>query len=128
MVGLATVAAWPGIAVLLLHSILGAWLGHEPYVDPVMHFSGGGAAAYFFWRGGLIAARQIGTPTRLGLDLFALGLTCMVAVFWEFAEYFVNVNFGSRMERGLGNSLRDLAIGVTGALTYIGVNRLRGRS
>ncbi len=31
-------AAWPGIAVLVAHGVFGELLGHEPYVDPAMHW------------------------------------------------------------------------------------------
>ena len=40
-------ALWAPIAVVVLHWAAGGLLGHEPYVDPVMHFLGGAAAAFF---------------------------------------------------------------------------------
>jgi len=38
------------LVVLIAHAVLGDVFGHEPYVDPVMHFAGGVSAAFFFTR------------------------------------------------------------------------------
>lgn len=128
IVRVAMEGTWPGIAVIVLHGLLGELFGHEPYVDPIMHVSGGVAAAYFFWRAGIILTPMLGAPSRLALDLLAFGLTCAVALFWEFAEYLVDTRFGTRMQRGLTNTMRDLVLAVIGSVLYIAMNRMFSRS
>src|SRR5262245_7881058 len=120
---LAKEAAWAPGAVLVLHLVAGAIFGHEPVVDPVMHLSGGIAAAYFFRRGASIAGVALGSPTRLGADLLAFGLTASAALFWEIGEYSLDRLAGTVTQGGLDNTMRDLIFGVTGAVLYLAVAR-----
>jgi len=60
---------WAPMGVMIVHGVAGQMFGHEPYVDPIMHFSGGLAAAFFFSRACLIAPELFGKPSRLGIDL-----------------------------------------------------------
>lgn len=62
-------AAWPGIVVLVAHAVLGELFGHEPYVDPAMHFLGGLAAAFFFMRLPRLLPGLLGEPTPAALCL-----------------------------------------------------------
>jgi hypothetical protein len=117
-------AAWAPLAVLVGHSVVGGLLGHEPYVDPAMHFLGGLAAAFFFRKAACLARDLLGTPTALALDLFAFGMTCAVALFWEFGEYAVDELFDAHVQGGLENTVRDLILGVSGAVCYLLVRRL----
>ena len=121
---LAREAAWAPAVVLVLHLVAGAIFGHEPVVDPVMHLSGGIAAAYFFRRGGSIAGLAFGSPTRLGSDLLAFGLTASAALFWEIGEYSLDRLAGTVTQGGLDNTMRDLIFGVTGAVLYVAAARL----
>lgn len=121
---LAREAAWAPAAVLVLHLVAGALFGHEPVVDPVMHLSGGIAAAYFFRRGASIAGLAFGSPTRLGSDLLAFGLTASAALFWEIGEYSLDRLAGTVTQGGLDNTMRDLIFGVTGAVLYLAAARL----
>jgi hypothetical protein len=111
-------ALWAPIIVLIAHGIAGKVFGHEPYVDPIMHFSGGLAIAYFCWRACLLSPELFGKPSRLGIDLLALGLTCAAALFWEFGEFIAEVK-GTRVQRGLGNTMRDLFLGTLGGIVFI---------
>jgi len=121
---LAREAAWAPAAVLVLHLVAGAIFGHEPVVDPVMHLSGGIAAAYFFRRGASIAGLAFGSPTRLASDLLAFGLTASAALFWEIGEYSLDRLAGTVTQGGLDNTMRDLIFGVTGAALYLAAARL----
>jgi hypothetical protein len=121
---LAREAAWAPGAVLVLHLVAGAIFGHEPVVDPVMHLSGGIAAAFFFRRGASIAGPTFGSPTRLGSDLLAFGLTASAALFWEIGEYSLDRLAGTVTQGGLDNTMRDLIFGVTGAVVYLAAARL----
>ncbi|HEV8337180.1 MAG TPA: hypothetical protein VGR67_12250 [Candidatus Polarisedimenticolia bacterium] len=116
---LAREAAWVPATVLVLHAALGAILGHEPYLDPVMHLLGGAAAAFFFRHAGSAAAPLLGALTDTALDLLSFGLTCAIALGWEFAEFVVDHIFDTNVQLSLGNTMRDLFLGVTGALLYL---------
>src|SRR6266571_3295445 len=112
-------AAWAPISVLVLHSVGGALFGHEPYVDPAMHFLGGVAAAFFLRHACSLVPVLLGSPSPLALDLLAFGLTCTLALCWEFAEFFADQYFGTQMQRGVPNTMRDLLLGTFGAAFYI---------
>lgn len=113
-------AASPGLVVLVAHSVLGELFGHEPYVDPVIHFSGGMAAAFFFWRLPPIFPGWLGTPAPLTRGLMAFGLTSAVAVVWELGEFVADIYLGTRIQRSLGNTMRDLVNGMAGGLVLVG--------
>jgi hypothetical protein len=116
---LAREAAWAPATVLVLHAALGAILGHEPYVDPIMHLLGGAAAAFFFRRAGSAAAPLLGALTDAALDLLSFGMTCAIALGWEFSEFLADRIFGTNVQLSLGNTMRDLFLGVTGALLFL---------
>lgn len=111
--------AWAPLGVFIAHAILGRLLGHEPYVDPAMHFLGGAAIAYFIRRAAELIPQWVGTPSSLGFDLIAFGLACFAALFWEFAELFSDIFLDTRIQISARNTLRDLALGVMGATTYL---------
>jgi hypothetical protein len=119
-------AAWPGLVVLVVHGLLGEVFGHEPYVDPAMHFAGGVAAAFFFTRLPRVLPEQFGEPTPLARDLLGIGLTSAVAILWELGEYLSDVFLGTRIQRGVGNMTRDLMNGMIGASVLIVGERLLG--
>jgi hypothetical protein len=119
----ARAAAWAPVCVLVLHEVGARRFGHEPFVDPVMHFLGGMAAAFFLRYACRTAGRALGPPTEIALDLLAFGLTCAVALSWEFGQFVGDQYFGGHAQRGLANTMRDLALGVGGALVYLGANR-----
>jgi hypothetical protein len=120
---LAREAAWAPGAVLVLHLVAGALFGHEPVVDPVMHLLGGIAAAYFFRRAASVAGFLLGTPTRLGSDLLAFGLTNAAALFWEIGEFVLDHLARTNTQGDLENTMRDLMFGVTGAILYLAAAR-----
>lgn len=124
---LAREAAWAPGAVLVLHLVAGALFGHEPLVDPVIHLLGGVAAAYFFQRAASIAGLFLGATTRLGSDLLAFGLTNAAALFWEIGEFALDHLARTNTQGDLGNTMRDLIFGVTGAVLYLATNRLVAR-
>src|SRR5262245_16808670 len=117
-------AAWAPLAVLIGHFVFAELFGHEPYVDPVMHFSGGLAAAFFFH----IATREgkniFGQLTKLGSDSMSFGLTCAVAVFWEFGEFCSDAFLGTNVQENNVNTMSDLVLGVAGAVFFIVVNHI----
>lgn len=120
-------AMWAPITVLMLHAVGGRLFGHEPYVDPMMHFLGGVAAAFFFRHAASVGGSLLGAPTHLALDLLAFGLTCGVALLWEFGEFASDQFLGTQIQRSLDNTMRDLFLGLLGGLFYLGATRV-GRS
>ena len=116
-------AAWAPLGVLVLHEAGARLLGHEPFVDPAMHFLGGMAAAFFLRYAGSLADRWVGAPTDVALDLLAFGLTCAVALVWEFGEFAADQYFGTHVQPGLANTMRDLSLGVAGSVVYLWARR-----
>ena len=58
-----------------------------------------------------------------GVSVFALTVT--VAVFWEFAEFLLDQTVGSNLQVSLANTMKDLAMGVSGA-AVVTAWRVRG--
>jgi hypothetical protein len=116
-------AGWAPIAVFGIHVLFArvfaayrAW----PDLDIPVHFAGGAAIAFFF-------ARAIREAARIGIlrvradvaAVCALSLTCTAAVFWEFAEYVSDHNFGTHAQGGLEDTLSDLLMGFLGGAAYV---------
>jgi hypothetical protein len=123
--------SWAPIGVIVAHSILGEVFNHEPYVDPAMHFLGGAAIAYFLRNAAVLSPQYIGKPTAFGLDLGAFGMACFAAVTWEFIEWCAGIFLKTNIYNTADSPLRDLAIGLTGAIIYLllrRVMRLKSRS
>ncbi|HEY7181561.1 MAG TPA: hypothetical protein VIC84_09085, partial [Blastocatellia bacterium] len=101
--------------------------GHEPYVDPIMHFTGGVAAAYFFRKASLIGNEVLGSLTDFSRDLLSFGLTCSIALFWEIAEFSSDTFLGTNVQISNANTMRDLILGIVGALVFLLFRRLVSR-
>ena len=115
-------ALWAPIAVVIVHWLAGGWWGHEPFVDPVMHFTGGAAAAFFFWRAAGCGQRFLGDLSPIARGLLAFGLATVAVVAWEFGEFLLDAYRETSGQRSLANTMRDLFLGVSGAVLYIGTN------
>ena len=105
-------ALWAPLLVFVLHDLVAQRLGHEPYVDPVSHFLGGVAIAFFFWRSAECLQRSIS-------DRWIIGATVLVAIAWELMEVGLAMHRGRIMYWDLANTLRDLALGLSGAAVFI---------
>lgn len=127
LIRLLRIAAWAPLAVIALHSIAGRFLGHEPYVDPIMHFLGGAAAAFFALQSTSIASSILGTFQPVGRDLFAFGIACAAALCWEAGEFVSDRLLHTSVQRGLANTMRDLVLGAVGGVAYIAVERWTAR-
>lgn len=112
-------ALWAPLAVVILHWVAGRQWGHEPYVDPVMHVLGGVAVAFFFLRAADCSRRYLGDLSPLARALLALGLASFAAVAWECGEFLLDMYRWGPIQRGLTNTMRDLFLGVGGALLYV---------
>jgi hypothetical protein len=89
--------------------------------DIPMHFAGGVAMAFFVSRCFRALPREIVRSSRIVvLELILVGsLTMTAAVIWEFAEFTCDQIFGSNIQRGLGNTMRDMGLGIAGALVVM---------
>ena len=116
--------AWAPLSVLIGHSVFAKFFGHEPYVDPVMHFSGGIAVAYFFRKVSMMGNEVLGELTDFSRDLLSFGLTCSIALFWEIVEFISDTFLGTNVQTSNANTMRDLILGTVGALMFLLFRRL----
>jgi hypothetical protein len=119
-----TSGGWAPLLVFAIHVFIGRVLGlYEsfPPIDIPMHISGGLAIAFFISTCFQNLPREALQRDRIAiLELLLAGtLTVTAAVFWEFAEFSVDQLFGSNVQVSLANTMKDMALGITGALAYI---------
>lgn len=108
-------AGWAPALVVILHALLGEYFGHEPFVDPVAHFAGGMAIAYFFHKLMIVYPERVGNPTLFVRGIALIGLAALAALAWELMELFSDMLFKSFIQFSAANTLRDLSLGVAGA-------------
>jgi hypothetical protein len=97
-----------GLAVHLFDNI--------PYMDIPTHFMGGVAITYFY-RSAIRNSQKFVGETPLPIQIvLAFTSTGTTAVLWEFYENILDHFFGFHMVRGLGDTLMDLLMGLSGAL------------
>ena len=118
------VGGWAPLMVFGIHVILSrvfnAYVVFPP-TDIPMHFAGGVAMAFFISRCFQVLPREVVRSSRLvALELILVGsLTASAAVVWEFVEYACDQAFGSNIQRGLDNTMRDMGLGIAGALVVM---------
>ncbi len=124
-------AGWAPILVFLLHVLIARVLDgyiNFPPLDIPMHLAGGWAMAYFLSE--CFAALPEGFIAPGGRKaveaVMVLNLTTVTAVLWEFAEFLSDQWLGSQAQVGLEDTLLDLALGMVGAVGYVGLALLRG--
>lgn len=121
---LTTGGGWLPLLVFTVHAFLSQVLDlYElwPPTDIPMHFSGGVAIAVFISRSFQLLPRPAAKRSRVVLlELLLIGsLTATAAVFWEFAEFSVDQILGTNVQLGLANTMKDLAMGILGAILII---------
>jgi hypothetical protein len=111
-------AAWAPVSVVAFY-LLGLALhlyDLYPPLDIPTHFMGGVAITYFY-RSAIHNSQEflggIPLPIQIILALTATGTT---TVLWEFLENILDYFFGTQMVRGLGDTLLDMFLGLSGAL------------
>ncbi len=107
---------WAPALVLLMHRVV-YWLGVRKECDWLMHYSGGVAITFFFWRLLLQYGSWFGSLNILGQRVFAFALGCTMAVFWELAEFASDKILGTHIQQHIHETMMDLVNGVCGALT-----------
>jgi len=112
-------AIWAPIAVVVLHSVLSAIFGHEPYVDPAIQLCGGVAIAYLLHQACTTLPMVLGNPSTLGRNLMAFGLTAAVAIVMEVIEFAFDNLFGTNFTGDVAETVRDLILGLMGAMVFL---------
>jgi hypothetical protein len=123
---LLTVGGWAPLLVFATHVFIDRVLNAYdwwPSIDIPMHFSGGLAIAFFISRCFQTLPRQDVPKSRLViLELLLAGsLTATAAVFWEFAEFTLDQLAGTNVQVNLANTMKDMAMGIMGAIVYISI-------
>jgi hypothetical protein len=123
---------FPAIGVFVFHVIVSrGFHAYEQYpaLDVPMHFLGGVVIAYFFHRASISASERgiIGPFHRVTHGVLVVSLTCVAAVFWEFAEFMVDRLFGAHSQLGLEDTLGDMLLGICGGITLLVVTQFAGR-
>ena len=111
-------AGWAPFAVLIFHQLI-LRTPYRQQLDFVMHYSGGVAIAFFFWHALDCFAHWFGTLTAFARYVFTFTLACTVGLFWEFAELYSDVVYGSHIQHSIHETMRDLIADTTGALTTL---------
>ncbi|MCC7012735.1 MAG: hypothetical protein IT454_09260 [Planctomycetes bacterium] len=117
-------AGWAPLAVFGVH-LLTAFVidvyASFPEFDIPMHLAGGAAIAWFSlaWVRAAARAQLLGAPNELALGMLALGLTAVVAIAWEIAEFAADSWFLTRWSNDVPDLLADLALGLGGALACL---------
>lgn len=95
-----------------------------------MHFFGGVVIAFFFSTCfQAIPEETISRHARSYFELiYVFGLTAAAAVFWEFGEYVFDTFLGTGALGNVYDTLQDLALGISGGLTYILITWWLGRA
>lgn len=112
-------ALWAPIAVVVLHALLAAIFGHEPYVDPAIQLCGGVAIAYLLHQTCAALPMVLGQPSTLGLNLMAFGLTAAVAILMEVVEFSMDTLLGTNFTGDVAETVRDLILGLLGAMVFL---------
>ncbi len=117
-------ASWFPLLVFVFHLVLG-W-GFEIYekisgLDMLTHCIGGIAIAFFFYETLVILSNKgvIESISRTIRSALVFALTATAAVFWEFAEYIVDMYLGTRIQRNLQDTIADMAFGIFGGVLFL---------
>ncbi len=111
-------AAWAPLGVVLFYGLglLFGWYDRYPPLDVPSHLMGGVAITYFFRSAIRNSQPYLGETPPLIQILFAFTATGTAAVFWEFYENLSDYFLGTHHVFGLGDTLKDLSMGLLGAL------------
>ena len=111
-------AAWAPLSVIGLY-LLGLVFGmydRYPPLDIPTHFLGGVAITYFYRSAIRNSQAFLGeTPFPVQV-MFAFTATGTTIILWEFYEVILDFLFQAHNVLGLGDTIKDMAVGLTGAL------------
>lgn len=110
-------AGWAPFGVITLHTSL-AEFGLTHRFDHLLHFLGGMAIAYFFFRV-FVLLSVLPTTDRWLIYAGTFTSSCTAALFWEFVEFASDVFLHSHVQQSLSETMLDLVFGVLGALSCL---------
>lgn len=118
-----TIAFAPMITLYGVNLVLNAFRVYEKisYIDNPMHTLGGTAAA---WSGLLLykTLKQKYPQMHIAPQhlFFAslVGFSALIGVLWEHYEYLHDVLLYSHMQSSIGDTMKDLALDITGAIIF----------
>ena len=121
---------WAPILVMGAHLVLSKLTrayADFPDLDILMHFVGGVAIGYFFWRAVQSAegAAVLGAQTLGGQAVATFGLAGSSTVIWEFAEWTTDRLGITHAQAGLPDTMLDMAMGFGGGLLVLAFGVLR---
>ena len=112
-------SAWAPLSVVgfYLVGLLFGWFDSYPPLDIPTHFFGGVAITYFYRsviRNSQAIFGEIPFPIQV---IFAFTCTGTTIIFWEFYEVTLDFLFQAHNVLGLTDTIKDMFVGLMGALT-----------
>ena len=111
-------SAWAPLSVIgfYLVGLLFGWFDSYPPLDIPTHFFGGVAITYFYRsiiRNSQAIFGEIPFPIQV---IFAFTCTGTTIILWEFYEVILDFAFQAHNVRGLADTIKDMFVGLLGAL------------
>ena len=112
-------ALWAPAAIVVLNVIV-AGLPQADGLWSLLHFLGGAAVAFFYYKVARIAVPMVAAWRYL----FAFALACATALAWEIVEFIVDQFAGTTLQQGNFDTMSDLILGMAGAAVYLVIHAL----
>ena len=120
-------SAWAPLGVIGLYLLGLAFHLYDPYpaLDIPTHFLGGVAITYFYRSAIRNSQQTLGEIPFLVQILFAFTSTGTTIILWEFYENILDFTFKAHNVLGLADTLKDMLMGLLGALVLTLLYRRR---
>ena len=118
VVGTLRESAWAPLSVVAVYLVGLAFHLYDlfPPLDIPTHFLGGVAITYLY-RSAIKNSQRFAGEIPIGVQvLFAFACTGTTTVLWEFFENLVDYFLGTHMVLGLTDTIKDMFLGLLGAL------------
>ena len=111
-------SAWAPLSVFgfYVFGLLIHLFDNFPYMDIPTHFMGGVVITYFYRVAIRNSQKLVGDIPHPIQVILAFTCTGTTTVLWEFYENFADHFLGTHMVLGLGDTIKDMAMGLLGAL------------
>jgi len=119
---------WAPLAVVGLHAVLAAVVGHRRELDPVFHVAGGAAGAFTVLKAIAFFPRELSSLALWNRGVVAFAAVALTALLWECGEFVSDYVFGSSVQAGWWDTSMDLLLGAGGALVGVLVSADRRRN
>lgn len=118
-------AGWCPVLIFLVHLVLSHLKAYEHWAptDIFMHLLGGAGIAYCFHHSLKILQNDIDAIGFTAFVHYALtvSFTASATVFWEFGEFCVDKVLKTQVQRGLEDTLLDMALGIVGGVFTLSI-------